>query len=121
MNLLVGSVKKYLLQNNNYMRYIFKNKEDAFDKGRAGFANSVCKLIYNQSGNDIEKAIKNGESIFTDFNEYVRNIYELVDSYIPLIAYYELKKHGADNYGFSEEEYQEALNKTKAGCEKYYN
>ena len=68
-------------------RYNFVNKEDAFDKDRAGFANRIFKLLYIQSGYDVDKAISNGEDIFSDLNEHVRNIYELIDKYIPLMAY----------------------------------
>jgi len=102
------------------MQFEFKNKVEAFDEDRSGFANRICKLIYNQSGNDIEKAIKEYENIFSDIDEHVENIYELIGEYIPLIAYYELKKYGADNYDFDDEEYEQALINAKTACDNYY-
>lgn len=100
--------------------FIFSNKEEAFSYDRSGFANRVCKLIYNQSNNDIDKAIDNGKNIFKDFSINVRNIYELIDEYIPLIAYYELIQNGADNYDLNDEEYKHALDNCKAACFDYY-
>ena len=80
----------------------------------------MCRLIYLQNGKDIDKAVKEGESIFDEFEEHIRNIYELIDSSIPLIAYYELKKHGADNWDFDDKEYKQALESAKTACESYY-
>jgi len=103
------------------MRYNFKSKTEAFDEDRAGFANRVCKLIYNQNNNDIDKAIIECGSIYSDFDEHIRNIYELIDNYIPLMAYYELKKYGADNFGLNDNEYDVALQNSKKACEDYYS
>lgn len=101
-------------------RYNFVNKEDAFDKDRAGFANRICELLYIQSGYDVDKAISNGEDIFSDLNEHVRNIYELIDKYIPLMAYYELKEYGKENFDMDDNEYEEAIINTKKACDVYY-
>ena len=98
----------------------FVKKQEAFEEHRADFANRVCQLVYSKCGNDIEKAVKEIEPLYNDFEENVRNIYELIGRYIPLFAYYELKKHGADNYGFDEKEYSEALNNAKSACREYY-
>lgn len=103
------------------MRFVFENKKEAFDIDRAGFANRVCKLIYQQNNKDVDKAIEFGEKIFSDFDDHVRNIYELIGQYIPLIAYYELKTFGADNFDFNEEEYEKALQSAKSACELYYS
>lgn len=102
-------------------RFKFIRKEEAFEGGRSGFANRICKLIHQQNGGDIDKSIKEGEYIFNDLNEFVRNIYELIDTEIPLMAYAELKEHGADNYGFSDEEYEQALESSKKACVEYYS
>lgn len=101
-------------------QFEFKNKVEAFGQDRSGFANMVCRLLYLQNGKDLDKAIKEGESIFCEFEEHVRNIYELIDDSIPLIAYYELKKYGADNWGFDEQEYTQAIENSKKACEDYY-
>ena len=98
----------------------FVKKEEAFEEHRADFANRVCQLVYSKCSNDIEKAVKEIEPLYDDFEENVRNIYELINSSIPLFAYYELKKHGADNYGFDEKEYSEALSNAKSACTEYY-
>ena len=101
-------------------RFEFENKVEAFEQGRSGFANMVCRLLYLQNDKDLDKAIKEGESIFCEFKEHVRNIYELIEDSIPLIAYYNLKKYGAYDLDLDEEEYKEALDKCKKACDDYY-
>ncbi len=98
----------------------FVTKKEAYNEHRADFANRVCKLVYNKCENDIEKAVKEIEPLYDDFEENVRNVYELIGSYIPLFAFFELKKHGADNYGFHEKEYNEAIGNAKKACSEYY-
>ena len=88
---------------------------------RSIFANRICKLIYIKNDSNVNKSIKEAEPYFNDLYEHVRNIYELIENEIPLFAYYELAKHGADNYGFTEQEYEEAMMKIKIACNKYYN
>ncbi len=95
--------------------------EDKPQERRSIFANRICKLLYEKHNGNLDDAIIDGERIFSGFNTYVRNIYELVDSEIPLIAYYELKKYGADNYGFSQAEFEQAIDNTKIACVQYYN
>lgn len=95
----------------------FIPKEQAFGGGRAGFANRVCKALFNNCGNNLDKALKDIEPIYEDFFENVRNIYE---AKIPLFALYELIKDGADNYGFTEEEYKVGKDNTKKACYEYY-
>jgi hypothetical protein len=102
------------------VRFEFKNKAEAFKQGRGGFANMVCRLLYLQNDKDLDKAIKEGESIFHEFEEHVRNIYELIEDSIPLIAYYQLKKYGADDLDLDEEKYTQALYKCKKACDDYY-
>jgi hypothetical protein len=101
-------------------RFKFKNKVEAFEQGRSGFANMVCRLIYLQSDKDLDKAIKEGESIFCQFEEHVRNIYELIEDSIPLIAYSQLKEYGADDLDLNKEEYKQALDECKKACDDYY-
>lgn len=98
----------------------FVTKREAFNKHRADFANRVCKLVYNKCENNIEKAIMEIEPLYDDFEGNVRNIYELIDSHIPLFAFFELKKYGANNFGFNDEEYNEAIENTKKACIEYY-
>lgn len=93
--------------------------ESATDS-RSTFANMVCKLLVEKYEKDFYKAIENIEPIYESFFENVRNIYELVDERIPLFALYELKKHGKDNWDFTEEEYQEAINRALNACAEFY-
>lgn len=87
---------------------------------RSVFANRICKLIFEKHNGDLDKAITEAEPYFNDLEEFVRNIYELVENEIPLYAYYRLLEYGADNWGFDENEYQEKIEKTRNACEFYY-
>lgn len=98
----------------------FVTKQEAFEEHRADFANRVCKLVYNKCENDIEKAVQEIEPLYDDFERNVRNVYELIGRYIPLFAFFELKKYGADNYGFDDKEYDEAIENAKKACTEYY-
>ena len=104
----------------------FKNKEDVWEEhtwdGRAGFANRICKLIYDKYEGDTDKIITSNEFIklYNDLDEWVRNIYEVYDSKVPLISLYELKEHGADNYGYTDEEYTKSIDNCIEACKKYY-
>ena len=99
----------------------FISKEKALSQDRSEFANMVCKLIYNKNDKDLKKAVKDVEKAFLMFEEYVRNIYELIDDSIPMFAYYRLKKYGAENWDFSEKEYNQALETCKRACIEYYS
>ena len=89
--------------------------------GRSIFANRICKLLFEKHNGDLVEAIKEAEPFFCDLEEYVRNIYELIENEIPLYAYYKIMEHGAGNWGFEEHEYQEKITKTIAACKLYYN
>lgn len=88
--------------------------------GRSTFANRVLKLIYQKHNGNIDAAIIEAEPFFVDFKEYVRNIYELISTQIPLYRYYELLRDGAENYGYSEAEYEEKIEDARKACELYY-
>lgn len=100
-------------------RYKFKEDINSLSD-RSNFANRVLKLIYQKNNYDIDKSIIEAEPFFDDFEEHVRNIYELISSEIPLYAYYELKKYGADNFGLTDDEYIEAINNTITASNRYY-
>jgi len=78
---------------------------------RSKFANRVLKLIYQKHNGDLTAAVKESEPFFNDFEIHIRNIYELIPVEIPLYAYYELIQesgdHGEDNFGYTQEEYDE--------------
>lgn len=87
---------------------------------RSIFVNRICQLLYNMSDRNINIAILYGTKLFADINEYVRNVYELFDSEIPLIRYYELMTYGAENFGLSDEEYEKEISSTLEACKFYY-
>lgn len=97
----------------------FKTDLENLDE-RSVFANRICKLIFEKHSGDLDKAIIEAEPYFNDLEEFIRNIYELVEFEIPLYAYYRLLKYGADNWGFEENEYQEKITKTRDACRLYY-
>lgn len=92
---------------------------DSLD-GRAIFANRILKLIYEKNNGDLSKSIQEAKPYFYDLDEYVRNIYELIDAQIPLYAYYHLITLEADNWCFEDDEYKDAIERTKKACELYY-
>ncbi len=87
---------------------------------RSIFANRICKLIIEKHNGNLDAAIVEAEPYFNNLKEFVRNIYELVESEIPLYAYYILLKYGADNWRFEENEYKEKIAKTQDACRLYY-
>lgn len=97
----------------------FKTDMQTLDE-RSIFANRICKLLFDKHSGNLEKAIEEAEPYFNELEEFVRNIYELVETEIPLYAYHRLLKYGADNWGFEESEYQEKLIRTREACITYY-
>ena len=97
--------------------YKFKKKNQ---DEQSEFANEVCKLLVHNSGNNIDIAITKLESIFNHFENHVDNIYKLIEDEIPLFALYRLKKYGADNFGFTEKEYNKNIEICKKSCKDFY-
>jgi len=102
----------------------FKTKYKELDD-RSKFANKVCQLLLNKhqfsTFGDISDLVEEIKEIKEYFEEHVDNIHELVDSEIPLFALYELKNNGAENYGFTEEEYSGAMVNCLLACKIFYN
>lgn len=90
------------------------------DDVRSIFANRVCKLLFQKHEGNLEKAMKEGEIFFKEFEILIRNIYEIVEQEIPLYALFRLRKYGADNFGFDDTEYQDAENNCINACKLYY-
>lgn len=88
---------------------------------RSIFANRILKLIYEKHSGDLDKAIIEAESFFNDFQEIIDNIYELIDTEIPLYHYYQLLKYGFENWSITEEEYKTQIELTKKACKLYYD
>lgn len=97
----------------------FKTDLESLDE-RSVFANRILKLIYDKHNGDIDSAIKEIKPILDGLEEFVRNIYELIDNEIPLYHYYELLENGADDFDLTEDEYQEWLQITRKACVYYY-
>lgn len=97
----------------------FESLENVTDE-RAVFANRICKLIYEKHHGEIDKSVDDVADFADHLEELVRNIYELELSEIPLIALHRLRNNGADNYGFSDQEYKIAEHNCKRACFTYY-
>lgn len=87
---------------------------------RSKFANRIFKLLYEKHNGDLDKASTDGEPFYEGMEELIRNFYELVENEMPLYALWYLRKHGADNYDFTEEEYKQAEQNCIDACHKYY-
>jgi hypothetical protein len=98
----------------------FYKYEPFTELGRDDFANIVCKLLVDKNNGNLDNAINEIEPIYDNFFGHVRNIYELVNKHIPLFALHELMKHEKDDWGFTEEEYLEAISRTREACIEYY-
>lgn len=88
---------------------------------RSEFANAVFKLIYEKHNGDLDKCLIDAKLLADYFREQVRNIYELVYSEIPMWSLLDLRQYGKDNYDLSENEYLDAIERTKEACKRYYS
>ena len=94
------------------------------DDDRSTFANAIFKLIYNKYNGDFNNVLllKESSEMLGYLDDFVRNIYEVIDSEIPMMAYLQVLKYGS--HGFCEwDEYStpEALNVIESYCYKYYS
>lgn len=94
------------------------------DDDRSAFANDIFKLIYNKYYGEFSNILmlKESSDMVDRLYEHVRNIYEVIDSEIPMMAYIQVYKNGSN--GYSEwEEYSdsEALDIIESYCHKYYS
>jgi hypothetical protein len=89
---------------------------------RAIFANRVLKLIYEKHNGDLDKAVIEAAPFFEEMDEIIRNVYELIDSQIPLWNYNRVKNCAKEQLGYkTEEEREEELAKTIGACRVYYD
>lgn len=98
--------------------YEFVNKSECGE--RAKFANDVCQLLVNANQRCITTALANVKPIYDHFEEHVRNVYELIDTEIPLFALHELMTLPPDNWGMTEEEHNAAKMRSLKACMQYY-
>ena len=101
------------------MRFEFETDLEDLDE-RSEFANAVCKLIVDKNNGNLINSLNEVGDIYDMFFISVRNIYELVDSEIPLFALYELHNFGADNLGLTPEEFKQAKQSSMLACSEYY-
>ena len=88
---------------------------------RAKFANYVSKLFIKEYSS-IEEVVKNIHDVkkLNDFFEdHVRNVYELEEE-IPLFNVYNLIINGADNYGWTQKEYDNKIKRAIIKLGKQY-
>lgn len=102
------------------MNFEFVTNREELDE-RSIFANAVCKLIVTKNDGSLIASIREVESVYNMFSIHVRNIYELVDTEIPLFALYELNKHGSDNFMLTQEEFIQAKHNAVNACAEYYD
>jgi len=102
------------------MQYKFETDLENLDH-RSVFANRIFKLIYQKCNGDLDLATKEAELFYEELEELVRNFYEIVDTEVPLYALWYLKKHGKDNFGFTQEEFEEKIENATKACHLYYD
>ena len=101
------------------MRYNFKDRVRV--DYRAQFANDILQLVYDKHNGNMSFKMMAEVGEFNSYLEgHVRNIYEVTDSEIPLLAYFELHKYEADNWDFTKEEHEAAIARTKEAVIEYH-
>lgn len=101
-------------------QFQFKENNELLDE-RSLFANLGLKLIYQSQDGVLKNCLPQLEEYWERLEENVRNVYELVETELPLIAYMKLRALGLDGWDFTEEEYDAALASTEKACHEYYN
>lgn len=90
---------------------------------RSEFANAIFKNLYKIYKGDFNNVIFINESakMSNHLEEYVRNIYEVIDDEIPMMAYINVLKSGSKGYNEWEQyEQQEALKVIENYCHQFY-
>ena len=88
---------------------------------RSLYANAVCKLVYEKYQGDLNECLTKGNAILENLNNDVvlRNLYEVCDEQVPLLAYKNLIEEREDNFD-SEEDYQKAIESAAKYCKMFY-
>jgi len=91
---------------------------------RSSFCNKIIQFIVDKNDYDIDLSVKEAYPLFEDFENIIRNVYELIDNEIPLWRLSNLldykSDHGKDNYGYTKEEYDSLVQGARNACEVYY-
>lgn len=93
---------------------------------RAVFANIACKLLYQKYNGQFSSVTFQNELriLRSYFEEYVRNIYEVIHDEIPLFAWADYLRYGydkdqwCDDTELTEEQYVKII---FDACKKYYS
>lgn len=92
---------------------------------RAEFANTVFTMLYQKyNGNFKSVAFQlEAKQLYYYFDEYCRNIYEVIDNQIPMMAWVRYLNYGYDPTMFDEGEMTEEkwLDRIYTACKKYYS
>lgn len=102
---------------------MFKKDKISDFNYRSDFANFCCKLLWDKYNGDIDSVLKSPElpQLYLHFDEHVRNVYELIGDEIPLFGIYDFDRHGRENFGYNEEEFEEIRQSYVEGCEILFN
>lgn len=93
---------------------------------RAEFANNVLQLLYDKYDGDIENTnfLEELKSLYNQFEEYVRNIYETITDDIPLFLYHDyLEARGPDDIyceRFEDMSLTDIIESVKVECHDFY-
>lgn len=93
---------------------------------RAEFANVVLQLLYDKYEGDIENEnfLEELDTIYSHFEEFVRNIYETIMDDIPLFLYHDyLESRGPDDIyceRFEGMALQDIIEAVKVECHEFY-
>lgn len=103
------------MNNNLFLNY---NCDD-----RSKFANLILSNSFKLHNCEFsEDFLSDLKKIRNWLDEYVRNIYEVIDDEIPLLAYYQVKKYGSSGFcAWEEYETNDALELIAKYCKEIYN
>ena len=87
---------------------------------RSDLVNFTCNLLIQKHKGNIHLAAMEAKPFFKMTSDTIRNVYELIDSQIPLMSYFKLVMLGAENFDFTEDEYQSAISDATKACSIYY-
>lgn len=87
---------------------------------RSVFANKICSLLVSKHNGNIDAALEDFKPLNAEIHNYIRNVYELVDCEIPLMGLFDLLCYPPDNWDFTIEEHQSAIERAYEACSKMY-
>jgi hypothetical protein len=100
----------------------FRIKSNKYFDSRSIFVNNIFKLIWKKNNGDFKKVVEEAKPFIEFIEENIRNVYELINTEIPLMAYIEyLDKDAMKNFDFTEDELKEKLTDAEKTCIIYYS